>query len=146
MGREKRTQPGPGATAKDRHKKAGKVSKTIDRSAPLPPGLVAAKPINAITKIKHQSYFEFIENKDKKKPLLFEVRTGRRFLEATDRVGLTFASQITTDPSPPPGMVYIPIGNPELTERCKDISRELGASVYIVVRPSGICSFDGRVG
>ncbi|WYZ37484.1 hypothetical protein EsH8_II_000990 [Colletotrichum jinshuiense] len=111
MGREKRTQPGPGATAKDRHKKAGKVSKTIDRSAPLPPGLVAAKPINAITKIKHQSYFEFIENKDKKKPLLFEI---------------------TTDPSPPPGMVYIPIGNPELTERCKDISRELGASVYIV--------------
>lgn len=73
MGREKRAQPGP-ATAKERHKRAGKITKAIDRSEPLPPGLVAAKPMSAVTKSKHQSYFEFIENKDKKKPLLFEVR------------------------------------------------------------------------
>ncbi|GKT49392.1 uncharacterized protein ColSpa_09573 [Colletotrichum spaethianum] len=113
MGREKRTQPGPRGTAKDRHKKAGKVSKPIDRSAPLPPGLVAAKPVNAIASNKHQSYFEFIENKERKKPLLLEN---------------------TTNTDPPPGMRYIPIGNPELTERCQDISRELGASVYIVTK------------
>ncbi|OHF00378.1 hypothetical protein CORC01_04359 [Colletotrichum orchidophilum] len=111
MGREKKTHPGPGTTAKDRHKKAGKVGKAIDRSAPLPPGLVAAKPVNVVNNSKHQSYFEFIENKDKKKPLLF---------------------QITTNKNPPPGMRHIPLGNPELTERCKDISRETGASVYIV--------------
>lgn len=74
MGREKRTQPGPRGAAKDRHKKAGKVSKPIDRSAPLPPGLVAAKPVKAVTNTKHQSYFEFIENKERKKPLLLEVR------------------------------------------------------------------------
>ncbi|KAL0940767.1 uncharacterized protein CTRU02_203530 [Colletotrichum truncatum] len=110
MGREKRNLPGA-ATAKDRHKRAAKVSKAIDRSEPLPPGLVAAKPMNTVTKSKHQSYFEFIENKDKKKPLLFEITPNR---------------------TPPPGMKYIPIGNPELTERCKEISRELGASVYIV--------------
>ncbi|GKT57334.1 hypothetical protein ColTof4_11483 [Colletotrichum tofieldiae] len=113
MGREKRTQPGPRGTAKDRHKKAGKVSKPIDRSAPLPPGLVAAKPVTAIAGNKHQSYFEFIENKERKKPLLLEN---------------------TTNTDPPPGMRYIPIGNPELTERCQDISRELGASVYIVTK------------
>ncbi|CCF36085.1 hypothetical protein CH063_07729 [Colletotrichum higginsianum] len=113
MGREKRTQPGPRGAAKDRHKKAGKVSKPIDRSAPLPPGLVAAKPVKAITNTKHQSYFEFIENKERKKPLLLEN---------------------TTNTDPPPGMRYIPIGNPELTERCQDISRELGASVYIVTK------------
>ncbi|KAK2044385.1 hypothetical protein LZ31DRAFT_554326 [Colletotrichum somersetense] len=113
MGREKRTQPGPRGTAKDRHKKAGKVSKPIDRSAPLPPGLVAAKPVNAIVSNKHQTYFEFIENKQRKKPLLLEN---------------------TTNTEPPPGMRYIPIGNPELTERCQDISRELGASVYIVTK------------
>ncbi|EQB53553.1 hypothetical protein CGLO_06707 [Colletotrichum gloeosporioides Cg-14] len=110
MGREKRSQPGP-ATAKDRHKRAGKPSKTLDRSVPLPPGLVAAKPVNAVTNSKHQSYFEFIENKDKKKPLLFEITANRQ---------------------PPPGMKYIPMGNPELTERCKEISREIGALVYIV--------------
>ncbi|KAK1998565.1 hypothetical protein LX36DRAFT_31023 [Colletotrichum falcatum] len=113
MGREKRTQPGPRGTAKDRHKKAGKVSKSIDRSAPLPPGLVAAKPVNAMVSNKHQTYFEFIENKERKKPLLLEN---------------------TTNTDPPPGMRYIPIGNPELTERCQDISRELGASVYIVTK------------
>ncbi|KAK1597743.1 uncharacterized protein LY79DRAFT_599750 [Colletotrichum navitas] len=113
MGKEKRTQPGPRGTAKDRHKKAGKVSKPIDRSAPLPPGLVAAKPVNAIVSNKHQTYFEFIENKERKKPLLLEN---------------------TTNTDPPPGMRYIPIGNPELTERCQDISRELGASVYIVTK------------
>ncbi|KAK1688616.1 hypothetical protein BDP55DRAFT_692260 [Colletotrichum godetiae] len=111
MGREKKPHPGPGTGAKDRHRKAGKVNKAIDRSAPLPPGLVAAKPVTVVNNSKHQSYFEFVENKDKKKPLLF---------------------QITTNKTPPPGMRHIPLGNPELTERCKDISRETGASVYIV--------------
>ncbi|KAK1728087.1 uncharacterized protein BDZ83DRAFT_148888 [Colletotrichum acutatum] len=111
MGREKKPHPGPGTTAKDRHRKAGKINKAIDRSQPLPPGLVAAKPVTVVSNSKHQSYFEFIENKDKKKPLLF---------------------QITTNKTPPPGMRHIPLGNPELTERCKDISRETGASVYIV--------------
>ncbi|KAI8253778.1 hypothetical protein K4K56_008530 [Colletotrichum sp. SAR 10_98] len=80
MGREKRSQPGP-ATAKDRHKRAGKPSKTLDRSVPLPPGLVAAKPVNAVTNSKHQSYFEFIENKDKKKPLLFEITANHQVEE-----------------------------------------------------------------
>ncbi|KAI8306487.1 hypothetical protein K4K61_004462 [Colletotrichum sp. SAR11_59] len=80
MGREKRSQPGP-ATAKDRHKRAGKPSKTLDRSVPLPPGLVAAKPVNSVTSSKHQSYFEFIENKDKKKPLLFEITANHQVEE-----------------------------------------------------------------
>ncbi|KAI8229184.1 hypothetical protein K4K55_007139 [Colletotrichum sp. SAR 10_96] len=80
MGREKRSQPGP-ATAKDRHKRAGKPSKTLDRSVPLPPGLVAAKPVNAVANSKHQSYFEFIENKDKKKPLLFEITANHQVEE-----------------------------------------------------------------
>lgn len=73
MGREKKPHPGPGTTAKDRHRKAGKINKAIDRSQPLPPGLVAAKPVTVVNNSKHQSYFEFIENKDKKKPLLFQV-------------------------------------------------------------------------
>ncbi|OLN95366.1 hypothetical protein CCHL11_04745 [Colletotrichum chlorophyti] len=113
MGREKKTQPGPGATAKDRHKKAGKASKAIDRNAPLPPGLVAMKPANQITKIKHKSYFELIENKDKKEPLVFDI---------------------TSNKQAPPGMKFIPIGNPELTEACKDISRKTGAMLYIVTK------------
>lgn len=138
MGRERRAKAGP-VSAKDRHKRAGKIGKPIDRSEPLPPGLVAAKPIKTITNSKHQSYFEFIENKDKKKPLLFEVCCEPS--SSTDHLPTDTSPQITPNRTPPPGMKYIPIGNPELTERCKEISRELGASVYIVVRLS-ICGFE----
>jgi len=38
----------------------------------LPPGLVA-KPVMAQPKSKHRSYFEFVENTDKKKKLEFQV-------------------------------------------------------------------------
>jgi hypothetical protein len=42
----------------------------FDPKAPLPEGLVA-KP--SIPKLKHRTYFEIMENKDKKKKLEFQV-------------------------------------------------------------------------
>lgn len=60
----------PSAVARgpqERHKRKNRVP-LIDR--PVPPGFVA-KP--AIPKSKHQTYFEFVENKNKKKPLEFQV-------------------------------------------------------------------------
>lgn len=53
---------------KERHKRAQRSQ--YDPNAPVPEGFVA-KP--AIPKSKHQSYFEFVENKEKKKKLEHKV-------------------------------------------------------------------------
>ncbi|CAM1510454.1 Fc.00g007890.m01.CDS01 [Cosmosporella sp. VM-42] len=107
MGRENRKLPasmvgGP----KERHKRA--LRSQYDPTAPVPEGLVA-KP--AIPKSKHHSYFEFVENKDKKKKLEY---------------------QVTSTKHPPPGFEFVPIGNPELTTACKELSRDKDAMIFIV--------------
>ncbi|KAK3344016.1 hypothetical protein B0T25DRAFT_462838 [Lasiosphaeria hispida] len=111
MGREKRggTVVPAGGHAKDRHKRDRK-GNVIDWTAPLPPGLVA-RPDRPQPNSKHKSYFEFIENKDKKKKLELEF---------------------TSDHRPPPGFEFVPIGNPALTTACKELSREQGAMIFIV--------------
>ncbi|KAF4467290.1 hypothetical protein FALBO_5825 [Fusarium albosuccineum] len=107
MGREKRSLPAAVAGGpKERHRRAQRSQ--YDPTAPVPPGFVA-KP--AIPKTKHHSYFEFVENKDKKKKLEF---------------------QITTKKTPPPGFEFVPAGNPELTTACKELSREKDAMIFIV--------------
>lgn len=40
--------------------------------------------------------------------------------------------QITTEKIPPPGFDFVPIGNPELTQACKELSRERDAMIFIV--------------
>lgn len=114
MGREKRPRPadraGPGVTAKERHKKTVRHENNNDWAAPLPQGLVAV-PEKQLPKSKHQSYFEIVENRDKKKKLEF---------------------QVTNDKAPPPGFEFVPIGNPELTTACKELSREQDAMIFIV--------------
>ncbi|KFA49326.1 hypothetical protein S40293_04172 [Stachybotrys chartarum IBT 40293] len=108
MAREKRALPaavtrGP----KERHRKANRPQ--YDRRAPVPVGFVA-KP--AIPKLKHHTYLELVENKDKKqKRLEFEI---------------------TSKKTPPPGFEFVPIGNPELTTACKELSRERDAMMFIV--------------
>ncbi len=71
MGREKRTQhgPGPGGHAKERHKKD---VRDMDWSGPAPAGL-KARPDAPNIKSKHHSYYELVENKEKKKKLEFKV-------------------------------------------------------------------------
>jgi hypothetical protein len=73
MGREKKNGPGAGTGdhAKERHKRDRR-GNLWDWHAPLPPGLVA-RPERPRISSGHKSWFEFIENKDKKKKLEFEV-------------------------------------------------------------------------
>ncbi|RGP72044.1 hypothetical protein FSPOR_2889 [Fusarium sporotrichioides] len=108
MGREKRNLPAAVAGGpKERHRRAQRSQ--FDHAAPVPPGFVAKPALPKTT--KHHSYFEFVENKDKKKKLEF---------------------QITTKKTPPPGFEFVPAGNPELTTACKELSREKDAMIFIV--------------
>ncbi|KAM0242334.1 hypothetical protein ACHAPO_000748 [Fusarium lateritium] len=108
MGREKRNLPAAVAGGpKERHRRAQRSQ--FDHTAPVPAGFVAKPALPKTT--KHHSYFEFVENKDKKKKLEF---------------------QITTKKTPPPGFEFVPAGNPELTTACKELSREKDAMIFIV--------------
>uniref|UniRef100_A0A4E9DQQ6 DUF2293 domain-containing protein n=1 Tax=Gibberella zeae TaxID=5518 RepID=A0A4E9DQQ6_GIBZA len=109
MGREKRNLPAAVAGGpKERHRRAQRSQ--FDHAAPVPPGFVAKPALPKTT--KHHSYFEFVENKDKKKKKL--------------------EFQITTKKTPPPGFEFVPAGNPELTSACKELSREKDAMIFIV--------------
>ncbi|OTA57259.1 hypothetical protein K449DRAFT_386562 [Hypoxylon sp. EC38] len=68
-------------------------------------------PLKEPPKMKHKTTFELVENTDKKKKLEF---------------------QITTDRHPPPGFEFVPVGHPELSQMCKEMSREQGAMIFIV--------------
>lgn len=71
MGREKRKAilPAGASGAKERHKRVQRAQ--FDSSAPIPERLVA-KP--SVPKSKHHTYFEFVENKEKKKKLEVQVQ------------------------------------------------------------------------
>ncbi|CCC07523.1 unnamed protein product [Sordaria macrospora k-hell] len=117
MGREKRTTghlAARGDHAKARHQRDRK-GNIMDWTAPLPAGL-KAKPDRPQCSSKHKSWFEFIENKDKKKKLEIEFTESRE---------------------PPPGFEFVPIGNPTLTSACKELSREHGAMIFIVTSSNG---------
>ncbi|RYP67553.1 hypothetical protein DL769_005731 [Monosporascus sp. CRB-8-3] len=73
-------------------------------------------PLKQPPKVKHKTYFESVENTDKKK---------------SARV-LIILEQITTDRHPPPGFEFIATGNPDLTTTCKELSREQDAMIFIV--------------
>ncbi|KAI0198718.1 hypothetical protein F4808DRAFT_434907 [Astrocystis sublimbata] len=68
--------------------------------------------LKAAPKMKHRSYFEAVENADKKKKKL--------------------EFEITTDIQPPPGFEFIPTGHPELSQECKERSRDRDAMYFIV--------------
>lgn len=109
---QKKTATAAG-TGKSIQKRKKTVSRRNDRwasaAAPLP-SLVVRRPAPAISS-KHTTYFEIVENKEKKKKLEFKV---------------------TTDRIPPPGFEFVPIGNPDLTKACKELSREQDAMIFIV--------------
>ncbi|POS83172.1 hypothetical protein EPUL_003666, partial [Erysiphe pulchra] len=82
-----------------------------DWAAPVPSNLVAKLDIPKHSS-KYQSYFEFADNPEKKeKKLEFSV---------------------TKNVKPPPGFVFVPIGDPALTNACKELSREKEAMFFIV--------------
>ncbi|KAI6250382.1 hypothetical protein HI914_01384 [Erysiphe necator] len=95
----------------NRRKDKRKLYTAQDWAAPAPANLVAKLEIPKC-KSKYQSYFEFADNPDKKeKRLEFKV---------TNNIG------------PPPGYVFVPIGDPTLSNACKELSREMGAMIFIV--------------
>ncbi|QSZ33345.1 hypothetical protein DSL72_002933 [Monilinia vaccinii-corymbosi] len=96
----------------ERRKKEKKSYTAQDWAEPAPDHLVAKLDLPKHSS-KYQSYFEFAENKEKKKKLEF---------------------QVTNDPNPPPGFTYVPIGDPTLTNACKELSREQNAMIFIVSR------------
>ncbi|UNI24793.1 hypothetical protein JDV02_010516 [Purpureocillium takamizusanense] len=110
MGNNKRKTPAAVAGGpKERHKRAQRHANASLSPQP-PPGLGAKRPLPQ-PKDKHHTYFEFVENKDRKKKL--------------DCVNVSTYK-------PPQGYSYIPVGHPELTRLCKELSREQGVKIYIV--------------
>ncbi|KAF3766128.1 hypothetical protein M406DRAFT_351342 [Cryphonectria parasitica EP155] len=95
-----------GRSVKEKHHRAARDNVAVPRN------LVAIPEKNI--KSKHQSYFQFFENKDRKEKKL------------------EFQQQVTTDTTPPPGFEFVPSGNPELTQACKELSREQDAMIFIV--------------
>ncbi|KUJ18104.1 uncharacterized protein LY89DRAFT_614606 [Mollisia scopiformis] len=95
----------------ERRKKEKKNYTADDWAAPAPSHLVAKLDLPKV-KSKYQSYFEFADNPEKKE----------KRLEFT----------VTDDARPPPGFVFIPIGDPILTNKCKELSRERDAMIFIV--------------
>ncbi|KAF7922596.1 uncharacterized protein EAE98_008122 [Botrytis deweyae] len=96
----------------ERRKKEKKSYTAQDWAEPAPDHLIAKLDLPKHSS-KYQSYFEFAENTEKKKKLEF---------------------QVTNDPHPPPGFTYVPIGDPTLTNACKELSREQNAMIFIVSR------------
>ena len=67
-----------GDDGRDRPRKAQKAQKPVfDRSIAPPAGLVAKEPPPQ-PKLKHQAYFEFVENTNRKKQLEYKVDPNRR--------------------------------------------------------------------
>lgn len=80
----------------------------------------------AVPKSKHKTILEWTENKDKKKKL--EIEVGR-FTTSSSHTNIL---EYTTNTQSPTNFSFVPLGNPELTTVCKELSREQGALMYIV--------------
>ncbi|KAK8086334.1 hypothetical protein PG994_001308 [Apiospora phragmitis] len=100
--------PPIGGQAKHRHERHDKFHRSQQHDRRVWSQLNALKEP---AKIKHKSYFEAVDNTEKKKKLEFEV---------------------TTEKEPPPGFEFVPTGNPDLTAACKEMSREQDAMIFIV--------------
>ncbi|KAH8601016.1 hypothetical protein B0O99DRAFT_502949 [Bisporella sp. PMI_857] len=83
---------------------------TREQWAVPPPSNLVAK-LDA-PKSKYHSYFEFAENTEKKEKKL--------------------EFQVTKNTEPPPGYKFVPIGDPIMTNKCKELSREQDAMIFIV--------------
>ncbi|KAI0156602.1 hypothetical protein GGR57DRAFT_511519 [Xylariaceae sp. FL1272] len=78
--------------------------------------------LKSAPKLKHKSYFEVVDNEDKKLKKL--------------------EYQILKKQQPPPGFEFIPTGHPELSTACKELSRESEAMYFIVSTHTDIKELD----
>jgi hypothetical protein len=95
-------------------------------AAPAPSHLVGKREVPRV-KSKYQSYFEFAENTEKKKKLEFKASVC--FIASKC---VLISPQVTNDTNPPPGFAFVPIGDPQMTNMCKDLSRTRDAMIFIV--------------
>jgi hypothetical protein len=95
-------------------------------AAPAPSHLVGKREVPKV-KSKYQSYFEFAENTEKKKKLEFKASVC--FIASKC---VLISPQVTNDTNPPPGFAFVPIGDPQMTNMCKDLSRTRDAMIFIV--------------
>lgn len=95
----------------EQRKKEKKSYTARDWAAPVPSNLVAKLEVPKHSS-KYQSYFEFADNPEKKEKKL--------------------EFSLTNNVEPPPGFVFVPIGDPALTNACKELSREQEAMFFIV--------------
>ncbi|KAI0596023.1 hypothetical protein F4775DRAFT_585154 [Biscogniauxia sp. FL1348] len=107
MAREKKKAPAPtrGIQAVTRRAKMERAQHYQDRI------WMNLNPLKEPPKVKHKTYFESVENTNKKKKLEFQIMTDRH---------------------PPPGFEFVPTGHPELSQTCKELSREQDAMIFIV--------------
>ena len=102
-------------------------------AAPAPTHLVAKLDLPKVQS-KYQSYFEFADNPEKKQKKL-EFQVG--LLAIVDALRLIVPRQVTNQPLDKyPGYAFVPVGDPILTNACKELSREQGAMIFIV----SVCS------
>lgn len=95
----------------------------------------AAKARSRATGHKKRPYKVILESITQEKKKLYTVVCGRFRHTGTAKV-LTMR-KISFEAEAPPGYTFIPAGNPHLTNRCKELSREHGVKVLIVsVRPT----------
>ncbi|KXJ97151.1 hypothetical protein Micbo1qcDRAFT_5825 [Microdochium bolleyi] len=107
MGREKKKAPGASRllaaqARRAKHERAQKFTDGVWQNL---------NALHPAPRLKHRSYYESMQNTEKKKKLDFEI---------------------LTDKNPPPGFEFVPTGYPELTQACKELSREQDALFFIV--------------
>lgn len=73
-GKKNKSVPAPGNNAKTRHRRQ---AKKIDWALPAPEGLNGRLQMPKPS-LKHKTYIEFVENKNKKKKLEFQVMGAQR--------------------------------------------------------------------
>ncbi|KAI1802742.1 hypothetical protein F4811DRAFT_554582 [Daldinia bambusicola] len=107
MTRERKKAPAParGVRALNRRAKIERAQRHQDDA------WRALNPLKEPPRMKHKTTFELVENTEKKKKLEFKI---------------------TIDRHPPPGFEFVPVGYPQLTQMCKELSREQDAMIFIV--------------
>ncbi|KAG8413498.1 hypothetical protein J3459_015381 [Metarhizium acridum] len=132
MGREKRKVKPPirASGFKDKRRRNQRFQSDHLAPAPAPPG-VLAKP--TLPKSRHHTYFEFVENTDKKEKIL-QVKVEMSQCQLSK---LYPCMRLTNDRRPKTksrlqAFEFVPIGNPGLTKACKDLSREKDAMIFVV--------------
>ncbi|KJZ77109.1 hypothetical protein HIM_03430 [Hirsutella minnesotensis 3608] len=115
-------------------KGASKKRRSHCRRAQQTESFSARLPVPTI-RTKHKICFELVENIDKKKKLVaqvkFSVPKEARNLHANPE-------QTTCRRLPPAGYEFVASGNPDLTTACKELSREKGHKIYIVTQANAL--------